>query len=81
MLIRTRFDVGQEVFYYDAESCKIKKATVISISVNVLKNDEPEITYWVKLDNEFFGKSIPEASVFKNRDEVDAFTLSLTSEI
>lgn len=87
MLLKTKFDIGDEVYFWSIENVKVSKGIIKEISMWVSMNSKSNYRYGIAelkegKDVKFtLSELIPEHLVFKDRDEIIDFCMALTNDI
>lgn len=87
MLIQTKYEVGQKVYFFDSEKGQFQQGEIKTIEVHVHRDYDTKalvqrISYEIKTpETKIFGKTIQEASVFKDKNEIAEFALRTTANL
>lgn len=86
MILNSKFDIGEEVFFYNEKKMKLDKGTVYKFDVSVVRDKKPKYRYFIEMPKKE-GQLIADLAVaheqfvFKSRDEAMEFALSFAADI
>lgn len=81
MEIRTKFDIGEKVYFFDAGRNKTEKGEVFSIGVYINRKGEKEIGYYIKESESKPPERFSENMVFKHKGDVFDLYMKITNNI
>lgn len=83
MIVESKFNIEQEVYYWSLKNVKVRKGTITGISLSVHSDSDIRVRYWVRpVDNKIeFSEDVPEHLVFRLREDVFEFCMKLTEGI
>lgn len=87
MVIESKFNIGDTVYYWSIEKVKIMRGKITSISTytSEVKGEgiKSNFKYYITPNSSAFiiSECIPEHLVFLNRDDVFEFCMALTKDI
>lgn len=85
MTFESKYEINDEVYFYNTDTLKIEKGVVLGISVSFIDiKDSPTWQYYIKPSSKklgSIGRYIPESLIFKDRDEVFKFAYTITENI
>lgn len=86
MILKSKFDIGGNVFFYNKKEMRLDKGSIHSFNVSVSEKGKTEWSYFIKLpkkEGEFFSKiiSVEEQFIYGSRDEAMEFALRFTANI
>lgn len=86
MTLKSKFDIGDKVFFYNKEEMRLSKGIIHSFDVSVSAKEVPKWRYFIilpKKEGEFFANiiSVEEQFVYGSRDEAMEFALRFTANI
>lgn len=86
MIFKSKFDIGDVVYYWSNKKIKALRGEICSISLSKLKDNEEQWNYSIipTLDEDkpfSICEMVSESLVFKERDDVFDFCMKLTEGI
>ena len=84
MILKSKFDVGEQVYYFDNKTIKALKGEIQAIYVSAT-DKEISFSYFVKPLGSFivnpFATTLPESLIFREKDDIIDFCIKLTDNI
>lgn len=88
MVLKTRFSIGDTIYFWSTKYIKVLEGYISGISVFANENTDDGVditlTYYVKplnIKGIVMSESVPEHLVFKSREDVFEFCMALTKDI
>lgn len=85
MIFKSRYDLNDEVYFYNAKTLKVERGTVEGVYLRYYGPDDMSWSYYIQ-PNATKGRpltrqTIEEQFIFKNRDEVFKFAYTITEDL
>lgn len=82
MTFSSKYDIGEEVYFYNAKTCKVEIGTIESIGL-FANEDGCNFNYHIKSksNGSFMAEYVSGSLVFKDRDDVFRFVYSIAENI